>query len=189
MILIIKTNKEELHDNEFVKPVKSIVTSNEIRDTRQVKTKEKIQVRSYKKLKNSDLKKAEKIIISGTSLYDNEFLEHLEKFSWIKDCNKPILGICAGAQVIGLVFNGKLKKKTEIGMTRINFTKNFLGTSKEKEAYELHNNYVEFTDEFEVFSKNEIPQAVKHKKKEIYAVLFHPEVKNKEMIKEFINLK
>jgi len=189
MILLIKTNKENLHDNEFVNPIEDIVTRNELRDIRQVKAKkEETRIRSYKELKKEDLEKADKIIISGTSLKDNEFLEDLEKFSWIKDCEKPLLGICAGAQIVGIVFGGKLKKKTEIGMTKLTFEKKFLGISEEKEVYELHNNYVTFGKDFEIFAKNKIPQAAKHKDKDIYCTLFHPEVKNKEMIKNFTQI-
>ncbi len=176
MILIIKTNKKLLHNNEFVKPIEDIA-NNLLLKTKVIKTKE---------INKTNLAKAEKIIISGTSLKDNDFLKDLESFSWIKNYNKPILGICAGAQIIGLIYNGKIKKKTEIGMTKVNFKKSFLGISGEKEVYELHNNYVEFSNDFEVFAKNEISQAAKHKDKGIYAVLFHPEVKNKEMIEEFL---
>jgi GMP synthase (glutamine-hydrolysing) len=173
MILLIKTNKESLHDNEFVNPIKNILGKDS-------------KVINYKKLKKSDLEKANKVIISGTSLKDNEFLKDLKKFSWIKNYNKPILGICAGAQIIGITLGGKLKKKTEIGMTKINFKKSFLGTSGEKEVYELHNNYVTFVKDFEIFAENKIPQAAKHKDREIYCVLFHPEVGNKDTIKNFI---
>ena len=35
----------------------------------------------------------------------------------------------------------------------------------------------------------QIPEAVKHKKKELYGVLFHPEVRQKEMIKKFVDSK
>ena len=173
MILLIKTNKESLQNLEFVKPIENVL-------------EKYYKVVKYKKLKKEDLEKADKIIISGTSLKDNEFVKDLEYFSWIKDFNKPILGICAGAQIIGLLYKGNMLKKTEIGMTRINFEKEFLGVSGSKEVYELHNNYVKFGDDFEIFARNEIEQAVKHKSKEIYATLFHPEVNNKEMIKEFI---
>ncbi len=173
MILLIKTNKESLQNLEFVKPIENVL-------------EKYYKVVKYKKLKKEDLEKADKIIISGTSLKDNEFVKDLKYFSWIKDFEKPILGICAGAQIIGLIYGGKILKKTEIGMTRIKMEKQFLGTSGEVEVYELHNNYIKFGEDFEIFARNEIEQAVKHKSKEIYATLFHPEVGNKEMIKEFI---
>ena len=54
----------------------------------------------------------------------------------------------------------------------------------------MHNNYVDFSNlDFEIFAGNKIVQSVKHKEKEIYGVLFHPEVRQKDMILNFCNLK
>jgi len=91
-------------------------------------------------------------------------------------------------QIIGMCYGGKLKKKLEIGYFCEKFNKEFFGISGDVEVYHLHNNYIEFPDDFEVFSDGEIPQAVKHKTKEVYGVLFHPEVRHKEMIERFIGL-
>ena len=91
-------------------------------------------------------------------------------------------------QVIGLLFGGKLKKKTEIGFYYEDFKKDFLGLKGNQEVYHLHNNYVDNWDEFDVYcSGDEIVQAIKHKDKKIYGCLFHPEVRNKVMIINFIN--
>ena len=51
-----------------------------------------------------------------------------------------------------------------------------------------YNNYVDFSGlkDFEIYSGGKFIQAVKHVGKEIYGVLFHPEVRNKEMILEFV---
>jgi len=177
-ILIVSVCRESLHELEFVKPIEDIVK------------KEKGFVRHYKDLKEKELKKAEKIIICGTSLKDNAFLSDIERFKWIKDCDKPILGICAGMQIIGLVFGNKslLKKKTEIGFYFETFRKNFLGLKGREEVYHLHNYYVDFSKllELEDFVKGKISKAVKHKEKPIYGVLFHPEVRQKETIMNFV---
>lgn len=178
MILIINTCEERLHFNEFVKPVGDILVRNNIKGF----------IRKYDCVNKRDVERAEKIIICGTSLKDNEFLNNVNKFEWIKDIKKPILGICAGMQIIGLVFGGNLNKKEEIGFYHENFQKDFLGINGDIEVYHLHNNYVNFSrlKDFEVFcSSNEVDQAVKHKRKEIYGVLFHPEARNKEMIRNF----
>jgi GMP synthase (glutamine-hydrolysing) len=174
MILLIKTNKEKLHDLEFVKPISDLVNNN--------------QIIHYSKLTPSDLEKAERVIICGTSLKDNEYMEYRKFFGWLKEFSKPVLGICAGAQVIGLIFGGKLKKYPEIGLIKIKFNKEFLGVSGEKEIYELHNNYIKLTNEFEILGKNKISQAFKHKKKKIYGCLFHPEVRNKSIIENFLKI-
>ena len=100
--------------------------------------------------------------------------------------DKPILGICAGMQIIGMLFGGKIKRKTEIGFYNEHFS-GFLGLEGRKPVYHLHNNYVDFSrlEDFSIFSKGGIPQAVKHRGQGIYGVLFHPEVRQKEMILKF----
>lgn len=175
MILIIKTNKESLHELEFVKPIEDILS------------KSKIEFKSihYDNLTKKDLENSDKIVISGTSLKDNQFLEDLNKFEWIKEFQKPILGICSGMQIIGLTFGSKIKKQTEIGQQKISFKKEFLGLNSEVNVYMLHNNSINLPKDFVEFTDSKFPKAIKHKSKEIYGVLFHPEVFNKEMILEF----
>jgi len=176
MILIISTCAEKFHELEFVKPIEKILLENKI----------SFFTEHYSKLTEKDLKKANKIIICGTSLKDNEFLNNLKKFNWIKTDNKPILGICAGMQIISLIFGTKIKTKTEIGFYKENFTKEFLSLIGEHEVYHLHNNYATLPKNFISLTKSKIPQAIKHKQKEIYGVLFHPEVRNKKLIENFI---
>ena len=178
MILIISTCKEKLHELEFVKPIENILSENKI----------KFFTKHYSKLSYADLKKADKIIICGTSLKDFDYLNNLNKFQWIKGFEKPILGICAGMQVISLMFKAKNKKKIEIGFFKENFKKNFLSLMGEHEVYHLHNNFTTLPTEFENFTKSKIPQAIKHKSKQVYGVLFHPEVRNKVLIEEFAKL-
>jgi GMP synthase (glutamine-hydrolysing) len=173
MILLINICKEVLHFSEFVKPVEDILAG------------EEVLVKHYDEVDENILKMADKVIICGTSLQDNDFNKDLEKFSWLRDFDKPVLGICGGFQLIGLVFGGKLKRKTEIGFYSEVFSKNFLGLENRQEVYHLHNYYVEFSKEFEVFCGDKIPQAVKHGQKELYGVLFHPEVRQKELIAKF----
>lgn len=176
MILLISTCFEKLHELEFVKPIENIVKKN-------------FRTVHYKDLTKKHLESADKVIICGTSLRDNEFLKEIARFSWIKDFDKPILGICSGMQIIGLVFGAKLKKKTEIGLIVANFEKNFLGLDGAKQVYALHNNFIDFSklEDFEVFARSLLcDQAVKHKEKKIYCVLFHPEVRNKEVIEKFL---
>ena|SRR3989338_8606371 len=182
MILIISTCANSLHELEFVNPIEDILKSNNIN----------FQTKHYTQITEKDIKYSDKIIISGTSLADNEFLKpnNLKKFSWIKSYNKPILGICAGAHIIGLAFGGKLKKKKQIGMIKIAFNKEFLGIKDIQEVYNLHGLYVDFkkVKDFEVYAENQCPQAIKHRKLPIYCTLFHPEVRQKAMIINFAKL-
>lgn len=180
MILVINICKEKLHYYEFVKPICDVMEG-----------EVDFFVKNYNDLNKNDLKKADKVIICGTSLFDNDFVSNLDKFEWIKDFDKPILGICGGMQVIGLVFSGKLKRQTEIGFYFENFKKEFLGIEGKQEVYHLHNNYVDFNvlKDFIIFAKSDVgvAQAVRYVERSVYGVLFHPEVRNKEMILEFVN--
>ncbi|MCK9568089.1 hypothetical protein M0R72_04005 [Candidatus Pacearchaeota archaeon] len=178
MILLISVNQETLHNLEFVKPIENILTENKI----------DFFTKHYSKLSEADFKKADKIIICGTSLKDSDYINHIKKFNWIKNFEKPILGICAGMQIISSVFGSKLKKKTEIGFYKENFTKEFLSLKGEHEVYHLHNNYTNLPREFEEFTDSKIAQAIKHKRKQIYGVLFHPEVRNKSLITDFCKI-
>ena len=179
MILLISTCKEKLHELEFVKPIEKILKENN----------KKFFTKHYSKLNwKGDLANADKIIICGTSLKDNEFLRHIQLFTWVTQIQKPVLGICAGMQIISLLFGVKIKEKTEIGFYKENFKKEFLGLKGEHEVYHLHNNYIILPKDFEKFTTSKIPQAIKHKTKNIFGVLFHPEVRNKKIIENFIKL-
>jgi GMP synthase-like glutamine amidotransferase len=108
------------------------------------------------------------------------------RFKWLKDCSKPVLGICAGMQTIGLVFGGHVEKCREIGMTEVTSKANLLFSSKFK-AYSLHNYALVPSSEFEVLAESaKCVQAIKHKQKDIYGVLFHPEARNEETVQRFI---
>lgn len=175
MILLIQTQKEKLHYFEFVKPIEDILKKNNI----------DFISSHYKNINTEVVSKADKIIISGTSLKDNLFLKDIKYFSWLKKIDKPVLGICAGMHILGLMFYGILRKKTEIGLIDVVFEEEFFDLKNTLECYELHNFYVE-SEEFEVFARSEnCLQAVKHKQKPFYGVLFHPEVRNKTVISKF----
>ena len=101
MILVIKVNEFELHDEEFVRPVTDLL--------------EDFKVVHYKDLKIDDLD-VDKIIICGTALKDNFYLEHLDRFEFLKNYKGKVLGICAGTQIIGKVFGKELIKEKKIGV-------------------------------------------------------------------------
>ena len=121
---------------------------------------------------------------------DNVTLNEPEKFNWLKSVDMPVLGICAGIQTIGVVFGLLLTRCLEVGMTPMTtLSENPLFSSTFK-AYSLHNYSVESSEEFEVLAESpRCIQAIKHKQKPIYGVLFHPEVRNAEIVERFIELK
>ena len=180
IILIIDTSykKNSLFKDEFCIPIANIIQ--QISNTN-------FEIKHY--LEKINFQEFDKIIIAGSALKEFEYLNHLEKFEFLKNMNIPILGICAGMQIIAKVYGTNLKKCEEIEITKTITTKNNKLFESEFETYSIHNYSIALPKEFEIIAKSKKGiHAIKHKEKEIYGVLFHPEIKNKEIIVNFINL-
>ena len=179
MILILSICEEELHELEFVKPIADILRKKGI----------KFRIGHYKKIKQNDLREAKKVIICGTSLQDNGFLENIGKFSWIKTFSKPLLGICGGMEVIALSYRCTLSKKRQIGVIKMTLKQELLGMPNRTviDGYNLHGLYVNVNRrDFESLAYNRCSQIIKHRRRPIYGLMFHPEVRNKEIIENFV---
>lgn len=179
-ILLIDINfeKNSLFTLEFVKPILNIV-----------KIVEKdITIIFYKNLTIKQIENFDKIIICGTGLKDTNYLDNLNKFEWISTTKKQILGICGGAQIIGKLFGANLIDKKEIGIIKIEkLQKNILFEEKNLLVYSLHKYSLINLDKFEIIARDKnSTQIIKVKDKEIYGILFHPEIKNKNIILNFI---
>jgi GMP synthase (glutamine-hydrolysing) len=176
-ILLIDMCRENLHSLEFVKPIEKILKSQG----------KKYFIKKYSDIEKKDFGSCSKIIISGTSLKDEDYLKFKNKFSILINSDKKVLGICAGAQMIGLVFGEKIVKAKEIGSQKLRFEKNFLGLAGETEVYSLHGYSFKTLKNFEIYAKSDkCIQAFRHKQKQLYGTIFHPEIKNKELIIEFL---
>jgi GMP synthase-like glutamine amidotransferase len=180
MILVVDMNwkRDSLAQNEFVQ---SIVSA--------VQPQEKCTIKHYLDIKPDELGEYGKIILSGNTLKDHEAIKHVDKFCWLKTFDRPVLGICAGMQIITLAFGEQLSPCLQIGMTEIETVKENPLFEGKFSAYTLHNYSVSPSDTFEVLAQSSrCIQAVKHKQKDIYGVLFHPEVRNLDIIKRFLIL-
>ncbi len=178
MILIVDMNcrKDSLGYCEFVLPIIEVVKSLDV-----------WTVKHYLEVTSEDLDRYNAVVLSGTPLKDTATLDQPEKFQWLKKTDTPVLGICAGMETIGVVYGMALKSCLEIGMTNVNTRQVnplFLGDFK---AYSLHSVCVEPTADFEVWAKSPLcVQVIKHKSKNIYGTLFHPEVRNQEILRNFV---
>lgn len=178
VILVVDLNwkPDSLAFSEFVSPILSAVEGIE-----------PVLVMHYLEVTLQDVKECNRIILSGTTLKDFEAQKHLETFGWLKACEKPVLGICAGMQIISLLYDVPLADCMQVGMTEIATAKEnplFGGTFQ---AYTLHSLSVAPSDVFETLATSEnCIQATKHKQKPIFGVLFHPEVRNPEILKKFV---
>jgi GMP synthase-like glutamine amidotransferase len=180
MILVIDMNykRASLGYNEFVSPIVSVL-----------EPLERCVVKHFLDVHRSDLDGYSRIILSGTTLKDFEAQKHLASFQWIKNCGKPILGVCAGMQITSLIYGVPLTPCLQMGMTEITTQKAnplFEGTFQ---AYTLHSLSVKPSETFEVLANSaKCIQAIKHKQKPIYGVLFHPEVRNQGILKKFLEI-
>jgi len=121
--------------------------------------------------------------------------EYLEKAEF------PILGICAGHQFMARFFGGAVEPseipefgKIELVLLTANESL-FEGVSKKSIVWESHNDEViRLPKDFEILgeSKNCKIQAMRHKKKQLYGLQFHPEVEHTEygeqIFKNFVKL-
>jgi GMP synthase-like glutamine amidotransferase len=180
MILIVDMNwkRDSLAQYEFVLPIVSVV-----------QPLEECRIKHFSEVAPKDLADCSRVVLSGTALKDHTTLKEPEKFSWIKTFDKPLFGICAGMQTVGLVFDMKLTPCLHVGMTEITVIKKNPLFESNFSAYTLHNYSVRPPKNFEVIAESsKCIQAVKHKEKQIYGVLFHPEVRNFDILEAFAKL-
>jgi GMP synthase-like glutamine amidotransferase len=174
MILLLSTCKVKFSEEEFVKPIAKIV-------------KDDYEVKHFSD--KIDFNKYSKIIICGTALIDNDFLDHIDKFEFLKSINVPVLGICSGMQAIGLTYGASLTKQKEIGMVKVHLLEPNLLIKEDINAYGLHGNALKDLDNFNVLAMSkDLIQAFKHKEKDIYGIMFHPEVRNEQIIENFLRI-
>ena len=127
-----------------------------------------------------ELKDADGIVIGGGPSLERtgncrQYLQELEV---------PILGICLGHQLIAEVFGGKVGKGSiggysEVRITRVEDDEIFEGIPNEFTAWASHMDEVkEMPKNFKLLAKSDIckVEAMRHQKKPIYGVQWHPEV-------------
>ncbi len=177
-ILIVDMCYKEnsLHHNEFVIPIENILKNEN----------KQYDIIHFKQLNPNLVNSYSKIILCGVALKDFEYLNHIDKFNWIKTYQGYLLGICAGAQIIGKIFNSQIKDGCEIGLIDVKKVEEdtILKNVSLNEIYALHNCYVHVPDSFKLLLETTYPQLFTNGK--IYASLFHPEIRNKNLIKNFI---
>jgi GMP synthase (glutamine-hydrolysing) len=180
MMLVVDMCEREhpLGFHEFVSPIVHIAS-------RMGRT----EVRHYSEIQSSDMSVYERILLSGTPLKERSVASHPEDFFWIASCPVPLLGICAGMQALALAFNSSLIECTEIGLTEIETVAENPLFSGGFRAYELHGFCVLPSDDFSILATSDrCAQAIVHKERKMFGVLFHPEVRNRDIVERFCSL-
>lgn len=172
---------ESLPRDEFVKPVARIVE----------RTGMPWQYRHYSEMDPEEFSDLSGIILCGTALKDNGFSKRLELFGWLLESTVPVLGICAGMQVISLVFGGTVQEGTEIGMTNIRVcsTGPILPDRDSFQAYELHSRVCDPPPGWRTLAVSDTCiQAIRHPERLLFGVMFHPEVRNERVVEGFLGI-
>ena len=180
MILLLDLcyEKDSLSEYEFVFPIADTLR----------KAGACTEMLHFTEMAENKLGKYDKIILCGTALKDNTYADRIDMFSWLMQCDRPVLGICAGMQVISAVFGGSIVPKPAIGLEEIEIVTDtpLLGEPRQIEGYHLHNYGVTLPEEFLlVAGTTEVVEAFKHRERSIYGIIFHPEVRNRWILERF----
>ena len=99
----------------------------------------------------SSIRGYDAVIFSGCTLKDNGFVSRAKKLGWLKNAGIPLLGICAGHELVGIVFGGKLErlKTPVIGMENVKLEGKRVPRLQKQggviSAYHLNGNVVSLT--------------------------------------------
>jgi GMP synthase (glutamine-hydrolysing) len=180
-LLDLSYRSHSLSRDEFVGPIARIVTLAG-REWREI---------HFSEMRGADLEDAAGIILCGTALKDNLFAARKQEFSWLRNSSVPVLGICAGMQILCLVFGSTIRPGCEIGMTTVTAEKPdpLLPGSPAFQAYELHSFTCDPPPGWVVTAVSDGGiQAVRHPDRPLYGVMFHPEVRNDGVVERFLSL-
>ncbi|ABL78505.1 glutamine amidotransferase-related protein [Thermofilum pendens] len=179
MILIVSTCADRLSEYEFVKPLARILGRYD-----------SYEVVSYREVGPGVVERYDKVVISGTALKDFDYLRYVDRFSWVKEFEGPVLGICAGLQLVSLVFRVGLRDKLVIGVREVEVVReNRLAKTGKLKAYFVTSKLPAPSSAVEVLGVSEGENVFfKVKDREVYALAFHPEVYNEEILASFARL-
>jgi GMP synthase (glutamine-hydrolysing) len=174
--LVIDLCQRDLSRSEFVEPIARIVG-------------EGARVKRYHDVEPEEVEAATSVVICGTAMADDGYLEDLDAFEWLASTGTPVLGICAGMQLIGLANGGRLVEDKEIGMTRIEPVSGNPLVTGPMEVYNLHRYGLVDLSGFRVLARSERGvQAMAHDERPLYGVIFHPEVRRGNVVSRFLKM-
>ena len=139
------------------------------------------------------------VILSGAPLLVTEIdpAPYIDKLSWIKTCEIPVLGICFGHQIIGLMHGAFATRMREDRDWQIIEAYEecplFNRLPNEIEMMQDHCETISIPAGFELIASSDacVNEVMQHKTKPIFGVQFHPEVSGnhgKLLIENFIKL-
>jgi len=174
--LVIDMCSRDLSRSEFVQPIATIVGKG-------------ARVKHHSEVEPEEVRADRAVIICGTALADDHYLEHMDRFDWLARTSTPVLGICAGMQVLALQNGARLVDCMEVGMTSIEPQRDNPLVTEPLEVYGLHRHGLSDLDQFHVLATSEgCVQAIVHRERPLYGVMFHPEVRRGNVVSRFLDL-
>jgi len=182
-ILII--NSAAPDDRAFVGPIEARLRHLEFQFT----TREWEEFTGQESIRGFD-----SIIISASPMGDNaNFTARLKAFQWLKACTVPVLGICAGHQLIGHIFGADLirNKEAEKGPTQISLLTNdplFSGLQEPCIVEQQHLDSISLPEHFILLASSAKcrVQGMRHATLPIYGFQWHVEISSLDIIGNFI---
>jgi GMP synthase (glutamine-hydrolysing) len=149
----------------------------------------------YREAPLFDFSKISGVIISGSPQGNDIAETHQAHFQWLKDFQKPLIGICAGHHVLGCLFGAEYfyGKESESGLHSVEITSEdeiFRGLPTFLEVFQMHNDSISLPNNFIQLARSSAckNQAMRHVSKPLYTFQFHPEYLNHEIFSNFINI-
>ncbi|RLF18033.1 MAG: hypothetical protein DRN06_02535 [Thermoprotei archaeon] len=179
MILVVSTCRFPLSEEEFVRPIVELIE--EKGGSYRVR-------RYYEEIR---FERYSKVIVCGTALRDFDYLNYVENFRGLAEYGGEVLGICAGYQILAVIYGNRLEEVEKIGVRRVEVVEsNPLTVEREFYAYFLHVYALrEANERLEVLALQGDEIAMfRVSGKDFYGVSFHPEVLNRDIIERFILL-
>lgn len=133
---------------------------------------------------DAEIQDAKGVVISGNPelLTQTGYEKYLAPFEFIEHCDFPVLGICFGHQIIGILHGSDVKVGTEVrGAEEITIEDSsvlFNDIKGEIVMGQDHTEEITLPDNFKLVASSKSCQveAMQHRIKPIFGVQFHPEV-------------
>lgn len=150
-------------------------------------------------LPKTDITVFDGIIISGAPILLTEVdtAPYLAAFSWIRNYDKPLLGICFGHQVLGMVHGAFVSRQREDRdwQTIESYADSpiFDKLPREFEMMEDHCECVSIPKGFQLLAGSDacVNEAMQHESKPFFGVQFHPETSGNQgflLIENFVDI-